>query len=317
MTARRAYNRVGLGLFVMTVIYIGLSYAVSYLLGNLAASGAESAGYTWLRLITSFAPLYLIAVPIGLLLMRTVPAPFSREYYLGAGEFFTFLLTCFPVMYAGNIIGQMISYAADGGKAQQSVMEFALDNHPVKIIIAVFLAPLIEEYVFRRQIIDRCSAYGEKQAILFSALSFGLFHMNFVQFFYAFGMGLIFGYVYTRTRRIRYSAAMHMIVNFMGSVIAPFILRGVDTEKLLMSSSGSLHEEEMLQMLPSLMGFMIYALAIFGLSVAGFVLLIVKARKVFFIPAAAEMPRGRRFIDVYCTVGVALFIAACAVMFFI
>ena len=55
--------------------------------------------------------------------------------------------------------------------------------------------------------------YGEKTAIVFSALAFALFHMNLFQFFYAFGLGLIFGYVYTRTSRLRYSVLMHMLID--------------------------------------------------------------------------------------------------------
>ena len=44
--------------------------------------------------------------------------------------------------------------------------------------------------------------------------------MNVFQFFYAFGLGLMFGYVYTRTSRLRYSVAMHMLINLNGSVLA-------------------------------------------------------------------------------------------------
>ena len=51
---------------------------------------------------------------------------------------------------------------------------------------------------------------------------FGLFHLNLFQFFYAFGLGLMFGYVYMRTSQLRYSIVMHMIINFNGSVLAPW-----------------------------------------------------------------------------------------------
>ena len=44
--------------------------------------------------------------------------------------------------------------------------------------------------------------------------------MNLFQFFYAFLLGLMFGYVYTRTSKLRYSTAMHMIINFNGGVLA-------------------------------------------------------------------------------------------------
>ena len=61
---------------------------------------------------------------------------------------------------------------------------------------------------------------------------FALFHLNLFQFFYAFGLGLMFGYVYMRTSQLRYSIVMHMIINFNGSVLAPWVLSQVDLEAL-------------------------------------------------------------------------------------
>ncbi len=78
--------------------------------------------------------------------------------------------------------------------------------------IMVVMAPVCEEVLFRKLIIDRIRRYGDKAAILVSAIIFGLCHGNFYQFFYAFGIGLVFGYIYTRTGRIRYTIGFHMIL---------------------------------------------------------------------------------------------------------
>jgi hypothetical protein len=42
--------------------------------------------------------------------------------------------------------------------------------------------------------------------------------------FYAFGLGLAFGYIYIHTNRIGYTIALHMIINFLGGVIAPLVM---------------------------------------------------------------------------------------------
>ena len=86
------------------------------------------------------------------------------------------------------------------------------------VVFLVILGPIFEEWMFRKQLIDHTRKYGEKTAILLSGLAFGLFHMNLFQFFYAFLLGVMFGYIYMRTSKLRYSTAMHMIINFNGAV---------------------------------------------------------------------------------------------------
>lgn len=55
----------------------------------------------------------------------------------------------------------------------------------------VVMAPICEEILFRKILIDRIRLYGDKAAILVSSVVFGLSHGNFYQFFYAFGIGLV------------------------------------------------------------------------------------------------------------------------------
>ena len=93
------------------------------------------------------------------------------------------------------------------------------------ILSAVILAPIMEELIFRKLVLDRLAGYGPAVAMSVSALVFGLAHGNFYQFFYAFLLGLIFAYIYLRTGKVRYSMMLHMMVNFCGSVIPILIMR--------------------------------------------------------------------------------------------
>ena len=43
--------------------------------------------------------------------------------------------------------------------------------------------------------LNKIRMYGDKVAIITTAIMFGLFHANFSQFFYAVGLGVIFAYV--------------------------------------------------------------------------------------------------------------------------
>ncbi len=54
-----------------------------------------------------------------------------------------------------------------------------------------------------------------------------------------------------------------------------------------------------------------YALLLLGLSIAGLVLLIVRARKFVFLLHLGGAAKGKHFQTVYCNVGVILFVAFC------
>ena len=137
-------------------------------------------------------------------------------------------------------------------------MDYVMGNPLYSILVMVILAPVLEEYIFRKLLIDRLSKYGELTAMLFSATVFGLFHMNFFQFFYAFGLGLLFAYIYTRTRNLLYPVLLHMIINFQGSVLAPWLLSSVDLELITALESGAAATEDIRGYPPRTSG--IYAL---------------------------------------------------------
>ena len=61
--------------------------------------------------------------------------------------------------------------------------------------------------------------YGETTAIFLSATVFALMHGNLDQVFYAFLLGCAQGYLYCKTRDVRYTICIHMMVNFVGSVL--------------------------------------------------------------------------------------------------
>ncbi len=137
------------------------------------------------------------------------------------GEFFTVL---------GNFLGQMITFILTALTGFDNILSIdqALNSYPLWCIflIVVIAAPIFEELVFRKLMIDRFSIYGDKLAIIASAIAFGLFHGNFGQFFYTAAVGLIWGYVYAKSGMLRYSVIMHMLMNFFGGFLPMYISSG-------------------------------------------------------------------------------------------
>lgn len=311
-TARSVFIRIGLALFLIAAIS-----SLLQLIGFCSVSWLVGAGYistdrSWLMWLITFVPMYAVGIPIGLLVLRKVPTQDYSESKLGAKNFFILLSIGICVMYAGNLVGTGLSHLLSGGTAQNVLERFVFDSNPLKIVVMVILAPVLEELVFRKQIIDRCARYGEKTAILFSALTFGFFHMNLFQFFYAFGLGLVFAYVYIRTRRLKYPVIMHMIINFMGSVLAPWIMSKVDLSAVADSATRmTMTEDALMGIIPGLMLYGAYVLLLLGWAITGLIFFIIKVRKFVFLPAAEELPRGQRFKTVYCNPWIILFMVLC------
>lgn len=122
-------------------------------------------------------------------------------------------------------------------------------NFPEQILMTGILAPVIEELVFRYGLIGLFKNYHPKRlkcsgvtiGIIFSAVSFGIAHGNLVQGSYAFVLGLLLGYLYTRNNNLTESILLHITVNTSSLVLSvlktPFsqIMTGIMVVCLIVS----------------------------------------------------------------------------------
>lgn len=87
-------------------------------------------------------------------------------------------------------------------------------NLLTEIITIVFLAPIVEELLFRGIAYKRMYEYwGYKRAAILSALFFGVYHLNVVQGVYAFLLGILLTYVYEKFHTIKAPILLHMAAN--------------------------------------------------------------------------------------------------------
>lgn len=316
---RKVFSRIGLAMCAILLIATALQILLVAIPTVIWGEDTWLHTSSWGMWLSTFAPIYMVAIPIGLLILRKLPAQAPQSHKLGAKAFAQLLPICICVMYAGNLLGTVLSLLLSGGTAENTVANYALDNHPLKILVMVILAPLLEEYVCRKQIIDRTSRFGEKTAVFLSALVFALLHGNLFQFFYAFGLGLIFAYIYTRTGRLRYPVLLHSFINLLGSVIAPWLLSNIDLEAIeaIEKMEATVTEAELMELLtpvlPGFMMFMLYAVLMVGFAIWGLVLLIIKSKRLTWEEAQAQLPKGTAIKTVYLNVGMVLYILLCLV----
>ena len=91
--------------------------------------------------------------------------------------------------------------------------------------------PALEEAAFRGLLLRRLRPYGERFALVASALCFGLFHGNLNQFFYAFLLGLVLAELALSTGCLWQAVLLHALVNLFsilwGRLGGPVVVTGV------------------------------------------------------------------------------------------
>lgn len=316
---RGAFSRAAFAIVAM----IAVTYAVELpLVALLNAKAPNWRADSLLQIVLGTLPMYVAGLPVALLILKKLPSESSEKSGYSFGDLVVFFLIGQFLMYAGNLVGTYLTAALSDrfGTAETGMVITLALNTPVwlKMLIMVIIGPLVEEFLFRRTLIDKLRPYGEKMAVLFSALMFGLFHMSLTQFFYAFLLGLLFGYVYLKTGKLRYTAGLHMAVNFLGSVVATEVVNGIDQNALnsLRMLSGSTTEEIMSAMdsleklfTPGLFLYLGYLFLILVMSVIGLVFLCKRSQRVCFEPAPLELPKGTRFKNMFLNPGFLVFFA--------
>ena len=218
--------------------WIGLAYVTYLVVSSLSQTGMAllTRGLIpWI--VFCIACMYPLAFFLYWLILQMVPkAQQNWAHPMGVGRFLGWFVICMGGVYFGNLIGQFLMTVVSvvtGEPMVNQVEEMILDMSLWAVILsAVIMAPIMEELVFRKFVLDRLAGYGPAVSMFVSALVFGLAHGNFYQFFYAFLLGLIFAYIYLRTGKVRYSMLLHMMINFCGSVIPILLMRVADESEV-------------------------------------------------------------------------------------
>lgn len=295
------FSKVGLSLLVLTIGLTVASYVVQFILMAVFPSALEHWSINW---ILSLIPLYACGLPLMLLVLRSSSkAPHNTEYVvdkasgtLAPKPAFTFgtwmllLVIALGFMYIGSLIGNAIMAILSlvTGFDYANGLNTLIGESPIwmTVIGTCICAPLGEEFIFRKLLIDRTRAHGDLISILFSGFLFGLFHANLFQFFYAFFLGVILAYIYTRTGNLWWCVGMHAAMNLLGGVVMPQLQSLLPTDPTAQFTPFQLILN---------MGLSLY---IYGAIIAAIVLLIVLWKKIKLSAGPLPAVKGARAASV-------------------
>ncbi len=306
-TYKKHFSSLGLMYFLGALIIIGVQVAVSMLVLAFAPSLLDNPN---LSLLVSMLPTYAIAFPLTSLLIRQVPGVQMKKHNMKPTQLLGAFAISYALMYLSNLAGQFFTNIIGiikGSPVDDAIADLVSELNPLTaFFVMVLLAPALEEWIFRKLLVDRTIRYGEGTAIFLSGLMFGLFHGNLNQFVYTFLVGAFWAFIYVKTGRLRYTIYLHMALNFMGSVGSLFFLDAISTLEGGSSAMNGFHF--LLGMLLPLAIVIPYLIVVFGLVISGIVLLVTNWKRFRLIPAELFIPKEKRFSVIFLNAGMILYV---------
>lgn len=309
--AKRRFSKIGW----FYIADVALIYIVQLLIGlvvrALKPGWLENADIT---LLLSAISMYLVAFPLLMLLMKKkIPAETVPRRRLSPGKYMLAAIICMGMAYASNFAGNIITTIigfATGNPVENQIATVLMSVSPWAVFFyTVLCAPIMEEFVFRKLIVDRAVRYGEGIAVLTSGLMFGLFHGNLNQFIYAFVIGVMLAYLYVKTGNLKITISLHMLFNFVSGFLTLLLAQKLEL--------GGMLESGMVTTLPmpgpdTLIWWGLYGLLILFIlciCVTGVVLFIIfAAQKKFRLePGTTAIPKELKFSIAFGNSGMLVF----------
>ena len=179
--------------------------------GSVVFSGIQQLLYIIVYCVSFFLPALLI---LKYTEKYEKPITFKISFPKHTILLFIGILGC--VSLSGGMTNIIKDFLAKLGIAFKSHSPDVPDN--IWLIVLLFvssaLAPAIfEEILFRKAVLNALLPYGNKFALVLSALSFSLMHKNPAQFLYTFVGGLFFGHLAIKCRSVVPTIVLHFINN--------------------------------------------------------------------------------------------------------
>lgn len=310
------FSRICFSLVVYIVLTQCLGVLADYILNSINPELAESQN-VWL--IISTAIQYLIGFPALYLILKPMPKSAPVKAKLTGKEFFKVASISVFLMYVGNYVSLILMEAIEsrfGALPENGIATILTDtDYIISIFLVGIIGPIVEEIIFRKLLIDRIRPYGEKIAVFFPALIFGLVHGSLYQFFYAFLIGTVLSYIYVKTGKIIYSTIIHCLINLVFGVLTSYISSLIDLEQLLeFALVGSIPEEYIAENLIPLSLYGIYTVIFYVFFFAGLVNFNRQIYRIRFKKGEVLFPKGKTLEVLTFNAGAIILISICIAM---
>lgn len=187
----------------------------------------------------------------------------------------------FFICLAGNYVTSIFVNFMDEIGIHLSAPDFAVPSgfggRLIYIVSIAVVPPLVEEFAIRGVIMQPLRRYGDKFAIVASALIFAVLHGNLIQAPFALIAGIGIGYAVCITNSVWTGVLIHAVNNFY-SVVTEFMIEDIADEAVL---------ERV---------YLITTVALYAVSILGSALFIVIRKRRRAMPSFTSLSDGRKMI---------------------
>lgn len=290
---KKVFSKIGLATFVSMIlvnIIQGIFFAV------IGVVNQELLSAQWINYAAIAISFYLIGFPVFYLMIKKLPEEEKRESRtLGVFEVIKICIMSYSLVYIVNLLTNLLMMLIaifKGSEVTNPLLNLLEGSNWIwSLVFAGILSPIIEEMMFRGIMLNKLRGYGDKIAIITTAVLFGLFHANFSQFFYAVALGMIFAYVTLKTGTIKYSIILHIVVNIMGGVILPALV-GDGSNIVVVGCVG---------------------VVLLAIVIVGLVLLVKNKKNISLLDGEIKLEKGTVFKTIWVNVGMILYIVICLI----
>lgn len=203
---------------LLCVLMVALQFAytfifgvIAYILGITEASATYKYGTTVIQILAFLIPLILALQKIKLPFAEVIK--FKR---VSRRAFAYSLIFIFGFLIISSEIDNILNYVLPVPPFVKAAFDGFLSNdHVITVLLLVVLIPgFFEEFLFRGLLLHGFTqAYSIKRSIIYSAILFGLVHLNPWQFVGAFLIGVFSAWIFIKTGSLVISVVIHMINN--------------------------------------------------------------------------------------------------------
>lgn len=294
--------------FSMLIMVVGLLVAAN---GDPNAINL-STDYSLTHWLLFRLPVYAIGLPLAMLLLKKLPKNPVPVQQFSAKHILYYGMITFTLSTTVSLVSKFLMDVLARGASETAL------TSPFRVTFwylldSIILSPVLEELLFRKMLLDRFRRYGETLAILVSAVTFGLFHMELGQSLITTAMGMVFAYVYLRSGKIGYCMLLHSACNLFAAGIMQILMSRL-SPKVWMALQGSkditMRADDWMELLP----LALYTLVVYSVVIAGWIVLIRNRKKTVILPAEEQLEPKQAVRAVFGSVGMVLFAVMSLVM---
>ncbi len=217
----------------------GIFVAVSFGLALLFAPLLPAIGINNQSIINFIV--YNVSLPLIIWIvwrLKPVPGPGEKTLYFNSIPAFLYVILLLLSLSLNVILDPVITAIPMPEFIEE--LFAMLTNRDIWTFLTVGITgPILEEVLFRGIILDGfLNRYKPGKAIFWSAMLFGLFHMNPWQFIPAFLIGLLLGYIYLKTRSLIPVIFIHIINNLFSYLMVYIFGKDVQSYRDIFTESG-------------------------------------------------------------------------------